>query len=154
MVPLPGPRIYKPSQLDFMEVLHFFVVVVVLFFVFRDRVSLYSPGCPGTHFVDQAGLELRNSPASASRLGLKVCTTTTPSFFFFFFFLVVVGGGPSLSEITSSLMTPAFVELTGNWPVERSTSKTQLTEYMLSIQKPWVLSEEKLRWTTFLYILP
>jgi hypothetical protein len=24
--------------------------------VFRDRVSLYSPGCPGTHSVDQAGL--------------------------------------------------------------------------------------------------
>jgi hypothetical protein len=23
-------------------------------------------GCPGTHFVDQAGLELRNPPASAS----------------------------------------------------------------------------------------
>jgi hypothetical protein len=44
--------------------------------VFRDRVSLYSPGCPGTHFVDQAGLELRNPPASASRvLGLKACTT-------------------------------------------------------------------------------
>jgi hypothetical protein len=36
------------------------------FLVFRDRVSLYSPGCPGTHFVDQAGLELRNPPASAS----------------------------------------------------------------------------------------
>jgi hypothetical protein len=34
--------------------------------VFRDRVSLYSPGCPGTHSVDQAGLELRNLPASAS----------------------------------------------------------------------------------------
>jgi hypothetical protein len=32
---------------------------------FRDRVSLYSPGCPGTHFVDQAGLELRNPPAPA-----------------------------------------------------------------------------------------
>ena len=31
-----------------------------------DRVSLYSPGCPGTHFVDQAGLRLRNPPASAS----------------------------------------------------------------------------------------
>jgi hypothetical protein len=43
-------------------------------FVFRDRVSLYSPGYPGTHFVDQAGLELRNPPASASQvLGLKVC---------------------------------------------------------------------------------
>jgi hypothetical protein len=48
-----------------------------LFFFFRDRVSLYSPGCPGTHSVDQAGLELRNSPASASRvLGLKACATT------------------------------------------------------------------------------
>jgi hypothetical protein len=44
---------------------------------FRGRVSLYSPGCPGTHFVDQAGLELRYPPASASRvLGLKTCTTT------------------------------------------------------------------------------
>jgi hypothetical protein len=33
-------------------------------------------GCPGTHFVDQAGLELRNPPASASRvLGLKPCAT-------------------------------------------------------------------------------
>jgi hypothetical protein len=57
----------------------FFVVVVFLFvcFVFLDRVSLYSPCCPGTHFVDQAGLELRNLPASASQvLGLKACATT------------------------------------------------------------------------------
>jgi hypothetical protein len=45
--------------------------------VFRDRVSLYSPDCPGTHSVDQAGLELRNLPASASQvLGLKACATT------------------------------------------------------------------------------
>jgi hypothetical protein len=52
--------------------------------VFQDRVSLYSPGCFGTHFVDQAGLELRNLPASASRvLGLKACTTTPGSSFFF-----------------------------------------------------------------------
>jgi hypothetical protein len=44
--------------------------------LFRDRVSLWRPGCPGTHSVDQAGLELRNPPASASRvLGLKVCIT-------------------------------------------------------------------------------
>ena len=44
---------------------------------FRDRVSLCSPDCPGTHFVDQAGLELRNLPASASRvLGLKAFATT------------------------------------------------------------------------------
>ncbi|GAB1290234.1 Argininosuccinate lyase [Apodemus speciosus] len=33
-----------------------------------DRVSLYSPGYPGTHSVDQAGLELRNPPASASQV--------------------------------------------------------------------------------------
>jgi hypothetical protein len=52
--------------------------------VFRDRVSLCSPGCPGTHFVDQAGLELRNPPASASQvLGLKVCATTPGSLLFF-----------------------------------------------------------------------
>jgi hypothetical protein len=55
----------------------FVLFCFVLFcFVFRDRVSLYSPGCPGTHFVDQAGLELRNPPASASQvLGLKAYAT-------------------------------------------------------------------------------
>jgi hypothetical protein len=43
-----------------------------------DRVSLYSPDCPGTHSVDQAGLEPRNPPASASQvLELKACATTT-----------------------------------------------------------------------------
>ena len=56
-------------------------------FVFLDRVSLYSPGCPGTHFVEQAGLELRNQPASASQvLGLKVCTIM-PIWFEFFIWL-------------------------------------------------------------------
>jgi hypothetical protein len=38
------------------------------FFSFRDRVSLYSPGCLGTHSVDQAGLEFRNLLASTSQL--------------------------------------------------------------------------------------
>jgi hypothetical protein len=33
----------------------------VLFLFFRDRVSLNSPGCPGTHFVDQAGLGTQKS---------------------------------------------------------------------------------------------
>jgi hypothetical protein len=43
----------------------------------QDRVSLCSPKCPGTHSVDQAGLELRNLPASVSRaLGSKACVTT------------------------------------------------------------------------------
>jgi hypothetical protein len=58
--------------------------VRTFFFFSRDRVSLDSPDCPGTHSVDQAGLELRNPPASASQaLGLKVCATTTRLFFFF-----------------------------------------------------------------------
>ena len=53
---------------------------VNMFVVFRDRVSLCSPGCPGTHSVDQAGLELRNLAASASQmLGLKACPTTPDS---------------------------------------------------------------------------
>jgi hypothetical protein len=53
--------------------------------VFRDRVSLYSPGCPGTHCVDQSGLELRNPPASAFLvLGLKACATTAQLLVLFF----------------------------------------------------------------------
>ena len=54
-----------------------------------DRDSLCSSGCPETHSVDQAGLELRDLPAPSSQvLELKACATTTwlllPSFFFFF----------------------------------------------------------------------
>ena len=63
------------------------IILVFYFFVFRDRVSLYSPGCPGTHFVDQAGLELRNPPASASQvLGLKVCATTPGSLIYYYYY--------------------------------------------------------------------
>jgi hypothetical protein len=66
-------------------VLHFLILICSLplfcccfwYLVFRDRVSLYSLGCPGTHFVNKAGLEFKNLPASASRvLELKTCTTT------------------------------------------------------------------------------
>jgi hypothetical protein len=43
------------------------ILAMLIFFLFwgggRDKVSLCSPGCPGTHFVDQAGLKLRNLPA-------------------------------------------------------------------------------------------
>ena len=50
----------------------------LIFGFFRDRNSLYAPGCPGTHSVDHAGLVLRNLPTSASHvLGLKLCTTNT-----------------------------------------------------------------------------
>jgi hypothetical protein len=69
-----------------------FVCLFVCLFVFgffRDRVSPYSPGCPGTHFVDQAGLEVRNLPASASQvLGLKACATTPGSDLLFLLSLI------------------------------------------------------------------
>jgi hypothetical protein len=57
----------------------FWLLFVCLFVcLFWDKVSLYSSDCPGTHLVDQAGLELGNLPASASWvLGLKVWATTS-----------------------------------------------------------------------------
>jgi hypothetical protein len=97
IVPLPEPSIFKPPQrlkktgfhgwLMAWEQTHplFYLFIYFYFFVFRDRisrdrVSLYSPGCCGTHFVDQVGLECRNPPASASPvLGLKACATTPGS---------------------------------------------------------------------------
>lgn len=42
------------------------VEILFLFFVFQDGVSQCSPGCLGTHSVDEADLEFRNQPASAS----------------------------------------------------------------------------------------
>jgi hypothetical protein len=51
------------------------VVCLLACFGFLVRVSLCSSGCPETHSVKQAGLKLRNLPASASQvLGLKACT--------------------------------------------------------------------------------
>ena len=41
-----------------LEFIHSFVC---LFICFRDKVSLCSPGCPGTHSVEQAGLKLKSS---------------------------------------------------------------------------------------------
>jgi hypothetical protein len=51
---------------------------------------LCSPGCPGTQFVDQAGLKLRNPPASASQvLGLKVCATTPDMVSYICFYKII-----------------------------------------------------------------
>jgi hypothetical protein len=73
MRPCIKKKVYRFDTLDQdYSVLHFFFLF--WFLVFGYRVSLCSLGCPGTHSVDQAGLELRNPPISASRvLGLKVC---------------------------------------------------------------------------------
>ena len=55
----------------------FVCLFVCLFLAFGDRVSLYSPGCPGTHSIDQTRLELRDPLAFASQvLGSKGCATT------------------------------------------------------------------------------
>jgi hypothetical protein len=52
----------SPATQAYAESIWFFVLFfpsckVCLCFVFQDRVSLCSPGCPGTHCVDQAGLD-------------------------------------------------------------------------------------------------
>jgi hypothetical protein len=63
------------EQLVFLFCFVFCFVLFVCFF--QDRVSLYSSGYPRTHSVHQAGLELRNLPASASQvLGLKESVIT------------------------------------------------------------------------------
>jgi hypothetical protein len=60
-------------------------LLFVCLFLFFCFLFLYSPGSPGTHSVDQAGLKLRNPPASPSQvLGLKACTTTAWQRSFFF----------------------------------------------------------------------
>ena len=54
----------------------FVLLFVCLFVCFEDKISLHSPGYPGTCYVDQAGLKLRDPPVSASQvLGLMLCVT-------------------------------------------------------------------------------
>jgi hypothetical protein len=56
--------------------LYFYLFIFLFVFVFQDRVAQCSFGCPGAHFVDQAGLKLRYLLASASQvLGLKASAT-------------------------------------------------------------------------------
>jgi hypothetical protein len=72
VVILTGVRLHVLFFFLFLFFLRGGVLFCFCFLFFQDRVSLCIPGCPGTHSVDQAGLQLRNSPASASRvLGLK-----------------------------------------------------------------------------------
>ena len=60
-------------------------IYLIYFCLFQDVVSLCNLGCPGTHCVDQAGLEHFNLSASASQmLGLKASATTALTNFFFF----------------------------------------------------------------------
>jgi hypothetical protein len=56
----------------------FTYLFIYLFLFFQDRVS-YSPGCPGTHSIDQAHLKLRDPAASTPQvLELKVYVNHHP----------------------------------------------------------------------------
>jgi hypothetical protein len=59
------------------------VIVLVFIFCLFVFVSLCSPGCPGTHSVDQAGLELSllSLPLEAGIKGL--CHHLLAVFYFF-----------------------------------------------------------------------
>jgi hypothetical protein len=56
-----------------------------IFFFFKDRVSLYSPGCPGTHFCRPGWPRTQKSACLCLRvLGLKACTIPTQFLWIFF----------------------------------------------------------------------
>jgi hypothetical protein len=85
-LPLPPSTGIKgvPSQLASSQVcLSFFLSLSLslslsLFWFFETGFLCTALAVLELTFVDQAGLELRNLPASVSRvLGLKVCTTNT-----------------------------------------------------------------------------
>jgi hypothetical protein len=64
-------------------------IYLIYFCLFQDVVSLCNLGCPGTHCVDQAGLEHFNLSASASQmLGLKASATTALTNFLFLLLFV------------------------------------------------------------------
>jgi hypothetical protein len=50
------PKPFERTTHKFLIYLFIYLFILVI----QDRVSLYSPGCPGTHSVYQAGLGLRN----------------------------------------------------------------------------------------------
>ena len=76
------------------------VFVVVWLVGFQDKVSLHSPGYPGTHFVDQAGF--RDLPASVSEVQKsKVCATTVNFLLFNFVNLMGLRKAPGIGGYTS-----------------------------------------------------
>ena len=56
---------------------YLFVIWLTSFVCFGDMVSLCSLGCSGIHFVEQAGLELRDLTPSASQV-LELKTRVPP----------------------------------------------------------------------------
>ncbi|GAB1285014.1 Protein FAM117B [Apodemus speciosus] len=100
-----------------------------------DRVSLCSPGCPGTHSVDQAVQELRNRPASAPQvLGLKMCDKTHPP----------SSSPSSIIRRTSSLDTLAAPYLAGHWPRDsRGQAAPCMRDKATQTESAWAEEYEK-----------
>ena len=73
-----------------------FQASIIFFFFSRDRVSLGSPGCPGTHSVDQAGFK-KSTCLCLSSAGIKGlchhCPAVALILNFFFFFLLSCSSG-------------------------------------------------------------
>lgn len=77
--------------------------------LFWDRVPL---GSPGTHCIDQAGLELRDPPASDSPvLGLKACATTPLAKWIF----LLGCCSCLLNELLQTLSFSILFKLLSNW---------------------------------------
>ena len=52
----------------------FFFLLFFTLYISQDKVSLCSPGYPGTRSIEQASLKLRDLPASASPVPeIKAC---------------------------------------------------------------------------------
>ena len=78
----PSPPVNTHIQIHTHKYCYQTLFFFFFFFFFRDRVYMCSPGCPGTHFVDQAGLKIRNLPASAGIKGMCHHTGHTTSHFY------------------------------------------------------------------------
>jgi hypothetical protein len=88
-------------------------------------------GCPGIHSVDQAGLEPRNSPASASQvLGLKACATTPSlrvNLVIHPTYLISHSVPPSTFLPSTPFLSPRKER------IEKEKGKTEISKYELSI---------------------
>ena len=76
------------------------------FFSFQDRVSLCSSGCPRSHSVDQAGLDLTEillllNPSPSA--GIKGVCTTTPGTTQYFHVRVLLVLGSSLPTVENNI---------------------------------------------------
>ena len=61
LLPLLALQVYVYATPGLLLYIYFYLYVCLFSFGFQVRVSLCSPGCPRTEFVDQAGLELRST---------------------------------------------------------------------------------------------